>query len=122
MKSDPLALFLSRLDKVTCHNGRFKTRCPAHSDKTPSLSIQEKDGVIVFHCHAGCRPEDVLSSIGLTFNDLYADEIEYKKPKKNLDTEYNVLRIANHMIDNGESLTQNDINRVELALRRIDER
>jgi hypothetical protein len=33
----------------------FVVRCPAHQDKTPSLSIGESaDGVVLFHCHAGC--------------------------------------------------------------------
>jgi hypothetical protein len=44
--------------------------CPAHADKNPSLSISEKDGKILLHCHAGCTTANVLASAGLTFADL----------------------------------------------------
>ena len=34
--------------------GSYTACCPAHDDKTPSLSITEiSDGVLI-HCHAGC--------------------------------------------------------------------
>lgn len=44
--------------------------CPAHEDETPSLSIGEKDGKVLLHCHAGCRTEDVLRAAGLSMSDL----------------------------------------------------
>jgi len=38
--------------------------CPAHKDRTPSLSIQEAaGGKILVHCHAGCRQDDVLDAL-----------------------------------------------------------
>jgi len=38
-------------------------RCPAHSDKHPSLSIAERDGTTLFICRAGCRQGDVLGAL-----------------------------------------------------------
>lgn len=38
-------------------------RCPCHQDKTPSLSIANGDRAILFYCHAGCRPADVLANL-----------------------------------------------------------
>lgn len=53
--------------------GRLKwlARCPAHEDRSPSLSITEgRDGRVLVHCFAGCKPEAVLKAVGLTFADL----------------------------------------------------
>jgi putative DNA primase/helicase len=36
-------------------------RCPAHDDRTPSLSLRDGDRGIVVHCHAGCDAHDVLA-------------------------------------------------------------
>ena len=34
-------------------------RCPAHNDRNPSLSLSDGErGQLVWHCHAGWRPED----------------------------------------------------------------
>lgn len=39
-------------------------RCPAHDDKTPSLSIaQTRDGRPLVFCHAGCKGEDVIGAL-----------------------------------------------------------
>lgn len=48
--------------------------CPAHEDKNPSLSVDNKQGRVMVHCHAGCQPDEVLAAIGLEFSDLFADE------------------------------------------------
>lgn len=37
--------------------------CPAHDDKNPSLSIREKEGKVLVHCHAGCSQNDVIASL-----------------------------------------------------------
>ena len=65
--------FLSRLDGVReLRPGRWVARCPGHEDKSPSLSVTVKDdGSPLFHCFSGCAPDDILSSIGLTWKDLY---------------------------------------------------
>jgi putative DNA primase/helicase len=42
--------------------------CPAHSDSNPSLSIVERDGIPLVHCHAGCEQStvvDALKALGL---------------------------------------------------------
>lgn len=49
--------------------------CPAHDDKTPSLSIgPADDGGVVFHCHAGCDETSILAALGLSMADLYRGE------------------------------------------------
>ena len=38
-------------------------RCPAHADATPSLSVRPGRRRLLFHCFAGCDPDDVLREI-----------------------------------------------------------
>ena len=40
--------------------------CPAHADRTPSLSVRQGERGILVHCFAGCRSDDVLREIGRT--------------------------------------------------------
>ena len=41
----------------------WSTLCPVHGDKTPSLSLTDKGGKILIHCHAGCSNEDVIDEL-----------------------------------------------------------
>jgi hypothetical protein len=47
----------------TWHGNVASCRCPAHDDRTPSLSIRQGDRSILVTCFAGCRSEDVLREI-----------------------------------------------------------
>lgn len=61
--------------------GRWICRCPAHEDKSPSLSIREKDdGRVLLHCFGGCETSDVLEAIGLSFTDLFDKPLEHHLP------------------------------------------
>jgi hypothetical protein len=52
--------------------GRWIARCPAHPDRTPSLSIRElEDGRVLVHDFCGCLVGDVLAALGLTMGDLF---------------------------------------------------
>lgn len=41
---------------------QWMARCPAHDDRNPSLSISEKDGNVLVHCHAGC-PQRAVTNV-----------------------------------------------------------
>ena len=57
--------------------------CPAHKDRSPSLSITPDGETVLITCFAGCGTEDVLASIGLTFSDLYPPrDTPYRKAGK----------------------------------------
>ena len=92
---------LSRLDGVReTGPGRCVARCPAHDDRSPSLSIKDcGDGRVLVHCFAGCETEDVLSAIGLTFADLMpdliGDEHSYKPVRQRFDARQ-VLATLDH--------------------------
>jgi hypothetical protein len=44
--------------------GRWMARCPAHDDRTPSLSICDADnGKVLVRCYAGCGQEQVIAAL-----------------------------------------------------------
>ncbi len=51
-------------------DGSYMVKCPCHDDKSPSLHISQGDRGIILHCHAGCKPEDILGSKDLKWSDL----------------------------------------------------
>lgn len=64
---------LPRLNAVKPSGGGFEARCPvpAHEDRAASLSVGTgTTHPVVFHCHAGCSPEDICSAIGLDWAAL----------------------------------------------------
>lgn len=53
--------------------GRWQGRCPAHEDRSPSLSIAGgRDGRVLLICRAGCPTSAVLAAAGLRWADLYS--------------------------------------------------
>ena len=50
--TSPIDLILSRLEKPKSgYKGQWLAICPAHKDKSPSLSIRETDqGAVLIHC------------------------------------------------------------------------
>lgn len=72
----PLERVLDVLTSLECkprHSGTgWSSKCPAHPDKDPSLSVSEgSDGKVLLNCHAGCRHDDVAKSLGMTEKDLF---------------------------------------------------
>jgi hypothetical protein len=69
---DPFDAFCDLFDKVRRNGDRFTARCPAHEDRSPSLSGQRTgDNRLLLHCHAGCRTEDVVAAVGYRLADLF---------------------------------------------------
>ncbi len=64
---------LNKLQKVKATgNRKWMACCPAHPDKTPSLSVSVgNDERILLYCHAGCAIESVLYALQLEMKDLY---------------------------------------------------
>lgn len=53
-----------------CGEG-YTAKCPAHDDRHNSLSIGHgENGGVVIHCHAGCKPADVVAAARMTLADL----------------------------------------------------
>ena len=52
--------------------GKWVACCPAHDDRSPSLSIKlESDGKVLLHCFGGCQTDDVLGAVGYSMMDLF---------------------------------------------------
>ena len=73
----PLQKVLTACESTTGHRATqsgagWSTRCPAHEDRSPSLSISETpDGRVLVNCHAGCCVDEVLDAVGLEAIDLF---------------------------------------------------
>jgi len=69
---DPTEAFATLLPRVRWSGDRFQAQCPAHQDRSPSLSVARGDGNrLLFHCHAGCTTDDVLAAVGWRLADLF---------------------------------------------------
>jgi len=56
--------------------------CPAHADKSPSLSITEKsDGRVLLKCFAGCSADEVVGAIGMQLSDLMPENVGFHRIK-----------------------------------------
>ena len=65
---------LSQLEGVRRSGRGYIAKCPAHNDRSPSLSIaQGNDGRILLYCHAGCLLDDVCKAIRISVNQLFPD-------------------------------------------------
>ena len=73
---------LSRLGGVRKRTGdQYSARCPAHEDKTPSLSVRETaEGLTLIHCFAGCSVDEILSAVGLDAGSLFPEGSQGGKP------------------------------------------
>ena len=85
---------LEHLDKVKGGNGRYQARCPAHDDKTPSLSITETaNGTILIKCFSGCTVDEIVGSIGLELKDLFPESSMSGSQKRDYRTKQNTAQI-----------------------------
>jgi 5S rRNA maturation endonuclease (ribonuclease M5) len=62
----------ARLDGKRNGDG-WQAKCPAHEDRTPSLSISDGREGVLLHCHAGCSIDAICSALGIAKRDLFAD-------------------------------------------------
>lgn len=125
---------ISRLRKVKrTGNGQFIACCPAHDDRSPSLSIREvDDGRVLLNCLAGCATEDVLGAVGLDFSDITPEKPIYHKAKpvkprvystdalRLIKFETRIILLAAYELKNNKPLADDDLKRLELAMERIN--
>jgi len=126
---------LNQLDQIKrTGDNKWMACCPAHDDKSPSLSIRLTDDRLLLHCFAGCPAEDVLSALGLTFGDLYDDASKaayaaataYQgrklKPLQQIDPlehERRIIELGRADLEAGFSLSFEDRARLKLAIERV---
>ena len=126
---------LTRLQKVKkgTGEGQFLACCPAHQDKSPSLSIKDcGDGRLLIHCFGGCATDDVLAAIGLTFFDLFPERLpDVHRPMRRafpaadvleaLTTELRIVSICAADLRARKPLSDGDYDRLLKALDRIED-
>jgi hypothetical protein len=127
----PIDAILQRLDGVARAGRGYKALCPAHSDKTPSLSLKEgDDGRVLIHCFSGCEIGYVIAAMGLNMSDLFCSEKdERRSPKipgvnlreltKAAEFERQILFIISADKKAGKSISEADLERTKIALGRI---
>lgn len=88
---------LGRLSGVKAGNGEGEVtaRCPAHDDHRNSLSIGQKNGKLLVHCHAGCPLESIVQAIGIKVSDLFT---ERRKPKGKIVATYDYTDEAGRLL------------------------
>ena len=65
---------LARLDGVRRTGRGFMSKCPAHMDKSPSLSIREGDRGLLIYCWAGCSLDAICHALDLDVADIFYDK------------------------------------------------
>lgn len=127
-----MTVLLQHLAKVKqTRSGSWLACCPAHDDKTASLSIRElDDGRTLVHCFAGCSVEEILSAVGLSFDDLYPEKkIQHGKPERRpfpcadilraISNEAMTVFLCARVVSGGAVLPEHEINRLLTAASRI---
>ena len=137
----PVHLILSRLDGVKRSGRGWLARCPAHSDRSASLSVAEgDDGRVLLHDFGGCELSDVLAAIGLSITDLFPRRLgHYTSPAERaaaverarqarigaalsaLASESAIVEVAASQIAAGRALSPADLDRLSVACERIRE-
>ena len=139
LPSGPTGLLLSRLDRVRRCGKGWIARCPAHEDKTASLSVSAgADDRVLLHCFAGCSSAEVVHALGLELGDLFVRRLlkdmtplersamreagrqaQWQAALNVLDLEASVVRCACSIALGGTPLSLADYDRLGIALKRI---
>jgi hypothetical protein len=69
--------FAQHVHDAVQHGDEWMARCPAHDDRTPSLTFCDADSFILVRCHAGCSFEQIMTAVGLTARDLRFDTMAH---------------------------------------------
>ena len=129
----PVQHLLSRLERVKeTGPGRWSACCPAHDDRTPSLTLREvSDGTVLMKCWAGCGAADVVAAVGLDLADLFPPKSDGAKPLRPgerwvprdvlraVASEALVALVAVEAVRRGEALSDDDAQRLAVAAGRL---
>lgn len=132
--SNPVEVLLARLDRVKPTGpGKWQASCPAHDDRSPSLSIRETDdGTILIRCWAGCGAAEIVAAVGLELRDLFPPKFDAQAHRSSRTPRYSpaevvktvlveatVLLLGYRALQRGDVLSLDDDARVELAIQAI---
>jgi hypothetical protein len=123
-------VLLQHLDKVRRTGpDSWMACCPAHEDRSASLSIRYDGEKTLIHCFAGCSVHEVMGAIGMEITDLFPPREHHGKPESRAFPAAAVLRAIGYeslvvcgaavSLMAGEPFTQADRDRLILAAERI---
>ncbi len=96
-------------------------RCPAHNDRTPSLSVGVAQSAILFHCFAGCSSEEVLAGFkqhGIRPRDLFDGKGSMVVPAvKPFGPDANALRLWQQAVPLSDTLGEHYLAKRSISLR-----
>lgn len=74
-------------------------RCPAHEDRSPSMSIREGDGGrVLIYCFAGCSLEAICAALGIKVSDLFSEPGAFQpKPRIVRNAELEIADLRNRL-------------------------
>lgn len=125
------AALIDRLSGVRrTGDGRWIAKCPAHQDRSPSLSVRElQDGRTLVHCFGGCEVAAVLAAAGVQFDALFPprssadhairDRFPAADVLRALVSELTVVTVIVGDIERGRSVAKSDLERLRVARERI---
>ncbi|AWM81564.1 virulence-associated protein E [Gammaproteobacteria bacterium ESL0073] len=132
--STPIDLLLSRLHHIKTQKpnkagyNQWQALCPSHPDTTPSLTITEcSDGTVLVKCWAGCSANEIVKALGLELKNLFPCTPLNNKPTKPQPSqraiahERLIISIAEGNFSKGVTLSNEDMARYRLALKRLKE-
>jgi len=71
-------ILLPRLDNVRQTGAdSWLACCPAHDDRSPSLSIKQVSDKLLVKCMAHCETGDVMAAVGLGLSDLFDRPLQH---------------------------------------------
>jgi hypothetical protein len=122
--------FLSRLEKVKrTGKSSWLARCPAHEDKSPSLSVGVgDDGRILIRCFAECGAHAVVGALGLELVDLFPEKAIEHAPAMRFPAADVLAAVADELmivevialdLEHGKPVKQDDFDRLHVAISRI---
>ena len=101
--------------------GRFIARCPAHDDKSPSLSITQAGNHVLFYCHAGCTQSELIDIF--RGNGLWQPVRSQKRyfSDDELDFMLHFCLVWNSSIRRGKDVSERDTEKMSSYVRVLSE-
>lgn len=125
---------IAKLEKVKkTGRGNWLACCPAHEDRSPSMTIKETDdGRVLVHCFAGCSAAEIIGAVGIEFDALFPPRpaVDYlpqvRRPYPAADVlealreETLIVLLSSSILRQGGCLNPTDHERLIVATERIE--
>jgi hypothetical protein len=73
------AEFATRVAQARRHGDHYAACCPAHEDRSPSLTFRDGQRGLLVHCWAGCGVAEIARAVGAGLSDLFYSSADQKR-------------------------------------------